>query len=190
MTPIDYTSLLIDAFSEYADMIAERREIDLKMDHKEQFIRATINMLPESERGSYECLLDNLGMDGGLSAAVRSILQDAPKKFHTATQVKKALEDGGFDFSGYSSNPLSSVHAALKRLKDDEAEMAKLDGVMAWKWIGVMPVKIPAVEQLEEMYGLGRLNKSRYVSRFGGFIRPRGTTILQAQLEAERKEKK
>jgi hypothetical protein len=42
----------------------------------------------------------------------------------SAVQVRQALQSAGFDFSQYTSNPLSSIHTTLKRLVGaDEAEI-------------------------------------------------------------------
>jgi hypothetical protein len=62
------------------------------------------------------------------------VLQASPKKFHTATEVRDELRKLKFDFSQYTANPLSSIHAALKRFKPEEAEVTKTEGVMAWRW--------------------------------------------------------
>lgn len=161
MTPIDYVTLLNAAFKDYATLITERGELDLKLAQREQFIRATVNMLPEDERPGWEFALDALGGESvGLSQAIRNVLQSAPQEFHTATEVRKALERINFNFEGYTTNPLASVHAALKRLKPDEAKMEKIDGVMAWRWVGPSPSTIPPVipgtlaKAFEAMYGV------------------------------------
>jgi len=180
MAPIDYVLLLNAAFKEYADLFVERQEVDLKLSQKEQFIRATVNMLPEDQRGIWESYLEKLAGDYmGLSQAVRAVLQESPKRFHTATEVRKALEKSGFDFANYTTNPLSSVHAALKRLKPEEAEMEKVEGVMAWRWIGEMPLKVPDVSGASPKWmetaraamarrepSRGRLNASRFKPRW------------------------
>ncbi len=135
MTAIDYNELLEQAFREYTDLVKERREIDWRAAQKEQFIVATINMLPDDKKGHWLTLFDNLsGEPVTLSDAIRAVLQAAPKKSHTATEVRDALCKSKFDFSQYTTNPLSSVHAALKRLRPEEAEVTKTEGVMAWRW--------------------------------------------------------
>lgn len=101
-------------------------------------------------------LLDKLsGEDVGLSDAIRNVLKAAPKKLHTATEVKKAMTKAGFDFSRYTTNPLSSVHAALKRLKAEEAEVSQIEGVMAWRWVGpivpILPLSADLVKRLNSI---------------------------------------
>jgi len=135
MTAIDYNALLKQAFEEYKELVRERTDIDWKVAQKEQFIIATINMLPDDKKSNWVVLFDALsGEPVTLSDAIRSVLQASPKKFHTATEVRDALRKLKFDFTQYTTNPLSSIHAALKRLKPEEAEVTKTEGVMAWRW--------------------------------------------------------
>lgn len=136
MPPIDYVEVLRQEFTEYAEMLLQRQESDFEIAQKEQFLRATINMLPEDKKVSFEALFAAMSAgDVGLSDSIRNVLKAAPpRKFFTAAEVKQMLVKSGFDFSKYTANPLSSVHAALKRLKPEEAEMNQIDGVMAWRW--------------------------------------------------------
>jgi hypothetical protein len=135
MATINYNAILKQAFEEYKELVRERTDIDWKVAQKEQFIIATINMLPDEKKTSWVVLLDALsGEPVTLSDAIRSVLQASPKKFHTATEVRDELRKLKFDFSQYTANPLSSIHAALKRFKPEEAEVTKTEGVMAWRW--------------------------------------------------------
>ena len=137
MAPIDYKALLEQAFSDYSKLLHDRQQLDLELNQKEQFIRATMNMLPEREQAIWRSLLELMSTaeNSGLTERIRATLRTAPRNFYTATEVKKMLVEAGFNFSKYEANPLSSVHAALKRLKPEEAEMSHIDGVMAWRWV-------------------------------------------------------
>ncbi len=131
---IDYKQVIGQAIGEYDALIRQRQELDLKLAQKEQFIRATMYQLSDADREKFEQWFNSL-MAGavGLSDSIRGILSANPRKWHTATEVRDALKKSGFSFAGYASNPLASIHAALKRLKKDEAEMTEIDGVMAWR---------------------------------------------------------
>lgn len=136
MPKINYISILQQEFAEYSTRLRQRQEIDFDLSQREQFIRATVNMLPEEERVSWETLLNAMTVgDVGLSDSIRNVLKSAPRKFYTASEIKNMLVKSGFDFSKYTASPLSSVHAALKRLKPEDAELSQIDGVMAWKWV-------------------------------------------------------
>lgn len=136
MPTINYIALLHQEFTEYTNRLRQRQELDFDLAQREQFLRATVNMLPEDQKAPWENLLAVASVgDVGLSDSIRNVLKSAPRKFYTATEVKNMLIKSGFDFSKYTTNPLSSVHAALKRLKPEEAEMNQIDGVMAWRWV-------------------------------------------------------
>jgi hypothetical protein len=56
----------------------------------------------------------------------------------TALQVRQGLHAAGFDFSGYTSNPLSSIHTTLKRIAESgqawtQCEISTNDTLYRWK---------------------------------------------------------
>jgi hypothetical protein len=53
----------------------------------------------------------------GLTDAIRCVLQESKQRM-TANEVRRALQNGGFDLSGYSA-PMSSVYTVLARLVED-----------------------------------------------------------------------
>ena len=140
MAPIDYKALLKQALDEYGIMIFNRQELDLEIAKKKQFIRATMNMLPDEELERFNTAFESLtGESLGLTDAIRKVLQSNPKKPFTATEVRDKLKGANFDFSSYKTNPLASIHAVLKRLKPEEVEATDVDGVAAWRWVGEVP---------------------------------------------------
>jgi hypothetical protein len=140
MKPIDYKSLLEQAFAEYAEMILSRQALDLDIAKKKQFIKATMNMLPDEDRAALDAAVEKIpGEPLGLTDAIRQVLQQQYKKPFTATDVRDKLKHANFDFSSYKTNPLASIHAVLKRLKPEEVEATDIDGVAAWRWVGEIP---------------------------------------------------
>jgi len=71
-----------------------------------------------------------------LSECCRDILR-AKKDWMSPVEVRDALLAAGFDFSSYTSNPLSSIHTTLKRMVPDELlTETRADGqVYRWKII-------------------------------------------------------
>ena len=69
-----------------------------------------------------------------LSECCRDILRKKGD-WMTAVQVREALLAASFDFSKYTSNPLSSIHTTLKRLVPEEVQTeARGEGpVYRWK---------------------------------------------------------
>jgi hypothetical protein len=136
MAPIDYKTLLAHAFEVYGNLLQDRQNLDLELARQKQFIKATMNMLPDEDREVFNLILENYGGELGLTDAIRKVLQNNPKKSFTATEVRDKLKEAKFDFSSYKANPLASIHAVLKRLKAEEVESTEIDGVAAWRWVG------------------------------------------------------
>ena len=67
----------------------------------------------------------------------------------TAPQVKVEVELMGFDFSGYDSNPLSSIHTVLRRIP--EIQYSKLDGKTVYEWKGIQaPPPMPVMPDQQQ----------------------------------------
>jgi len=164
MAPIDYAEIVVQALDEYTEIVRDRQLLDFELAKKRQFIKATLNMLPEDERECFESIFESIGGgELGLTDAIRKILQASPKKSFTATDVRNELKKSGFNFSSYTANPLASIHAVLRRLKPEEAEVTDIDGVAAWRWVGdisfsfgVVPGVPGATNILRERLGLPR----------------------------------
>jgi len=141
MTDPQYRKILLNSIRKLRSLIQQRDEKELDISKTRQFVRATINMLPDDERQKMEQLLayvDNSDSvnRAGLADAIRSILERFPKRWFTVAQVRDALRDTGFDFSRYTSNPLSSVSTTLKRFKPSDIESAEIEDVTAYRWKG------------------------------------------------------
>jgi hypothetical protein len=84
-----------------------------------------------------------------LSECCRDILR-AKKDWMSPVQVREALLAAGFDFSSYTSNPLSSIHTTLKRMVPHEIEANEgADGqVYRWKTLppNFVPMNTPGTE--------------------------------------------
>ncbi len=139
MTDIEYQTILANAIRRFGSLINERENIDLEITKLRQFIRATANMLPDSAR---EKLLESFDeIDNRIAVttmslidSVRNILQNKSEKWLTVSGVKSLLQTEGFDFSSYTSNPLSSVSTTLRRLKEyGEVETDEIEGVTVYK---------------------------------------------------------
>ena len=68
-----------------------------------------------------------------LTECCRDILRQR-KEWMSPVQVRDALYAAGFDFSNYTSNPLSSIHTTLKRMVPEELlTETRADGQM-YRW--------------------------------------------------------
>jgi paraquat-inducible protein B len=68
-----------------------------------------------------------------LTECCRDILR-AKKDWMSPVEIREALMAAGFDFSNYTSNPLSSIHTTLKRMVPEElATETRSDG-QVYRW--------------------------------------------------------
>jgi hypothetical protein len=68
-----------------------------------------------------------------LSECCRDILR-AKRDWMSPIEVREALYAAGFDFSGYTSNPLSSIHTALKRMAPEELVTETRGEGQVYRW--------------------------------------------------------
>jgi hypothetical protein len=129
-----------DAFSRLEKFYAERESIDGEIMKAEQLIAATANMLPDKVKDLAIKRVEVLQQlhrlrDAGLTDAIRTILQKFHGDWMTVTNVRDHLTRVGFDLSSYSSSPLASISAILRRMKAEEVETKMVDGgVVAYRW--------------------------------------------------------
>ena len=135
----NYKTVLDAAFEELGLASEARRNLETKCAKLRQFIMATLNMLPDEERVSFLAKLSQFYQEddirtASLTDAIRRVLQSDSSVWRTAAEVRDRLTKGGFDFSGYTANPLASISTTLKRLKPGEVEIAEIEGVSAYRW--------------------------------------------------------
>jgi hypothetical protein len=138
MIDSEYAAILRNSLWKLRALIQQREETELEISKIRQFMRATLNMLPDNERQKLEWALNMIDtkdvmVRAGLANAIRDVLGQFPKKWFTAAQVRDALQRSGFNFGGYTSNPLSSVSTTLRRFKSPDIEKTEIDGVAAYR---------------------------------------------------------
>jgi hypothetical protein len=169
MSGSDYKTILDDAFTKLGLAVMQRNNIEIEIVKLKQFIHATMNMLSLEDRVKFrkraeELLRQEETNSSSLVAAIRQLLQGMPvNKWLTVSEVRDRLIGNGFDFRGYTSEPLASVSTTLKRIKPEEVETKLIEGVTAYRWKGVRRFSRLA----EAFHNAGRLNKSRYGGRYG-----------------------
>lgn len=76
-----------------------------------------------------------------LTECCRDILRQR-KDWMSPVEVREALMASGFDFSSYTSNPLSSIHTTLKRMVPDELlTETRADG-QVYRWKAIIQVQV------------------------------------------------
>lgn len=138
MDKLDYLNAATDAIEKLKKLQTQREAIDAEAMKLEQFVVAAANMLPDDGR---DVLLKNLELtqelsrirEVGLTDAIRTVLKSA-REWLSVTTVRDHLIAIGFNFSGYSANPLASVSTVLRRLSLDEVERKTADGIAVYRW--------------------------------------------------------
>jgi len=132
---IDYKALVEKTFKEFNNLIARRDEIELEIAKRIQFLRASVNMMPEEDRAFFRAQVDALADDYevGITDAVRAALRTSSKEWNTATDVRDVVAESGFNFSRYTSNPLATIHTILRRMYPTEVDKTTVEGVAAYR---------------------------------------------------------
>jgi len=138
----------VEALVEEKNLIRKRdREIDLQLSALHQSLSGLLLYAEALDQNDprLEALVKSIGellfptnSSGTLTEACRHALRQGTgrRKHMSAMDVRKAVEASGFDFSGYTSNPLSSIHTTLRRLKEnDEVKEIIVDGTKLYRWI-------------------------------------------------------
>src|SRR6267378_4023309 len=138
MKDTDYKEVLNDTLRKMVAVREETERLDIEAAKLRQFFFATLNMLPEDERGMFMEIFreaaEGLNVrEGSLKDAIVAILREATPKYLTVADVRDRLNKRGFDFSTYMANPLASVSTTLKRMKPEEVESTSIEGVTAYR---------------------------------------------------------
>jgi hypothetical protein len=151
----DYRNALIDALGRLGELGTLRAEIEVELAKLQQFITATLNMLPEDQQAEFSDAIGKRlksleGKTASLTDAIRKVLQNAKGDRLTVANVRDRLIASGFDFTDYTSNPLASVSTTLKRMKPDEVESSLIAGVTVYRWNGETerPTRLPEVPKV------------------------------------------
>lgn len=113
--------------SERATLEARLSEIKMQIDHLVEIMQHLSPLAGFAYRDS-----DIAGL--GITDAIRYVLKNSKERV-AARDVQAALEEKGFDLSGYTS-PMASIYKILARLADDskEIEREKEDYKVFYRW--------------------------------------------------------
>lgn len=112
-----YAGTWSELMEECSDLEGRRTELEEELDevkkkiaHLEEVLR---HLAPLAGLTYHDTDLSGLG----ITAAVRVVMENSKERM-SASDVRRALEGRGFDFSAISS-PMSSIYKILSRLADD-----------------------------------------------------------------------
>jgi hypothetical protein len=138
----EYAAIFEQHLKKIIDLRAEQRRINTDMEKATEMLKASFANMSNEERmkfvDTFDAALEQMAKrEVGLTEAIRTVLQSNPKGWFNALKVRAGLKDSGFDFTGYTSDPLASIHAVLKRFKRTEVKVRKDGaGLKEYRWIG------------------------------------------------------
>ena len=123
----DYLQMFESHLGKLKELLLQRATLSEEIEKYNEMVKACFNMLSDYDRQRVSAAFTEAAQtvsikDKGLTEAIKEILRKRPPEWLAPIQVRDRLQEGGFDFSGYTSNPLSSVHSVLKRFKPNEVE--------------------------------------------------------------------
>jgi hypothetical protein len=116
-------------------LLAQRETLDRQISGIKQSIAGLALYQGETGPGPRREFDKVLGDPVGITQAIRDVLRFAPSMQMTAMTIRDQLVARGFDFSHYSSNPLSAINSILRRLDGIEAKKSiGPDGKAYYRW--------------------------------------------------------
>jgi hypothetical protein len=139
MTPTNYPQIIEEAIEKMDQLTWQKESIDMEIAKLQQFVVATMNLLPDEVKEQFLARLDKIIEQqsknvASLTDATRTVLRSVYPNYKTVADIRTKLVETGFDFSSYVSNALASVSTTLRRLKDSgEAEADEIEGVTVYR---------------------------------------------------------
>lgn len=123
----EYVTIFEEHLEKFRKLGQERRRIQAETEKVVEMLKASFGMMSDDERTQFVQLFvaattELAKEELGLTEAIRKLLESSPKEWFDAIKVRDRLMASCFDFSHYTSNPLASVHAVLKRFKRKEVK--------------------------------------------------------------------
>lgn len=126
----DYETIFTAHVKKLIDLNNKEKEIRSEIDKVAEMVKVSFSLMSAEEQTRFTGLMQEaieqvMKEDMGLTDAVRKLLESNPNEWFDAIKVRDRLNQNGFDFSGYTSNPLASIHTVLKRFKRKEVKTRK-----------------------------------------------------------------
>jgi hypothetical protein len=119
---INYQQVVNESRAELRQRVADREELDKRINELRTALRALVKFVPDAER---QAVLDEVrsARRRGISLAETIVdilsLPEYRETGLTSSQIRERLEEAGFDLEDYSQ-PLAAVMTTLQRLDDQK----------------------------------------------------------------------
>jgi superfamily II helicase len=116
----EYAKSFMRHVERIADLVERSEELDKQIEKLKRLAAATYDLMDEDEKVAYSEALKKVDQsDQSLTQALRRVLTQAGREYLSPMQIREQLVRSGYNFDGYQSNPLVSVHSTLNRMKDE-----------------------------------------------------------------------
>jgi hypothetical protein len=121
MTESHYEKFIKDSLEKFRDLTEKRQQADIELAKLRQFLFAVLNMVSDEQRAKWEGEINSAVRKATTSSAsltdsIRKVFQEGTIGSYTAGAIRQLLDEAGFDFSAYRSNPISSISTTLRRM--------------------------------------------------------------------------
>lgn len=136
----EYEAIFLAHLKKANDLQQEEKRIRSSIEKVNEMLKASFFLMTEEEQGKlltvYTAALEQVTKEQiGLTDAIRNVLESNPMEWFHAVKVRESLNQSGFDFSTYTTNPLTSIHTVLKRFKRAEVKTRKGKmGLQEYRW--------------------------------------------------------
>jgi hypothetical protein len=120
----DYNKLVLDGLAEMDLIYDEHERLENELVRLEQFILAAANFVDSGLQNIIKARFQTMReresiRKVGLGEAIKLVLRNASDPI-SVSEIRDRLSRGGFDFSGYKSNPLASISTTVTRLYESK----------------------------------------------------------------------
>src|ERR1700741_5174732 len=103
--PIDYYKMFGDLIMRCSDLDQQRDRLEVEIAKLRKLIIATFPLIPESKQKLYQSEIDAMDEGLGLLEAIKLVFSMHKGEWLTVSKVRDYLEEMGFDFRHYRTNP-------------------------------------------------------------------------------------
>ena len=145
----EYATIFNEHLKKYTELQGQQRRTQSEMGKVAEMLKASFGMMTDEEQTNFVGVLaavleQAVKQELGLTEAIRNLLESNRKEWFNAVRIRDRLKASGFDFSGYTSNPLASIHTVLKRFKRTEVKARQsAAGIKEYMWVKPAPLGIP-----------------------------------------------
>ena len=130
---MNYADMLSNALNDLINLNQKRKALNAEINKLKQFVEATLAIASVAVRDEFKDyayeVLEALSVNTSLADSIREVFDANSEIGFSVADVRRSLAETGFDFTSYTSNPLSSISTTLRRMAaSGELRSAEISG--------------------------------------------------------------